>query len=240
MIYAAISECGRRERNEDCVFIPQHKEISLALVADGMGGHSSGNVASRLAAESVVKELKKGGSAPLVTRIENAVKNSNQTLISYVAEHPECHGMGTTMTLAMVFHSYYIAANIGDSRLYHYDGLRLKQITADHSYVAELLAANYITKEQAQSHPKRNVITRAIGISSAVKVDLFERPWNEGDILLLCTDGLYTAVDEREIERVLWEEADLNRACKTLYSIASLGGSMDNISVVLVKNQEEV
>ena len=188
----------------------------------------------------MVRELSKGGNAPLSIRIESAIKYSNEILLAYVAEHPECRGMGTTMVLTMMFNTYYIAANVGDSRLYHFDGRSLTQITVDHSYVAELLAANYITKEQAMNHPKRNVITRAIGLSAEEKVDLFEKPWDEGDILLLCTDGLYSAVDDQEIARVLREEADLDQACRTLYDIASTGGSMDNISVVLVKNQEAV
>jgi protein phosphatase len=234
--YAANSKQGKRAQNEDHFFIPQRGEVSLAVVADGMGGHNAGNIASALAVETVVSELKRGGLGTPEELILAAMVKANDTVYEYAAQHPNCRGMGTTMVLAMPFHTRYVAANIGDSRLYHFDGKQLVQITKDHSYVAELVEAGQITPEEAAHHPRRNIITRALGAREVERTDLFRCEWHPGDILMLCTDGLFGALENADMLRVLVEEPDLQRACDTLVDIALYGGSSDNVSVALIQN----
>ncbi|MBQ7113714.1 MAG: Stp1/IreP family PP2C-type Ser/Thr phosphatase [Clostridia bacterium] len=238
MIYAARSVTGKRANNEDSVYVPKYGEISLAIVADGMGGHSAGNVASALAVEHVAAELRKGGSGSPAGLVKNAVNRANTAVYQYAGSHPECRGMGTTLVLALIFKTRFIAANVGDSRLYHYHGGKLTQITVDHSYVAELLASGYITKEEALHHPRRNLITRALGTRANEKVDVFECAWEENDILLLCSDGLYSELDDRTMVEMIEKHSNLENACDALVKLALNAGSTDNISVVLVKNGE--
>ncbi|MEA5060578.1 MAG: Stp1/IreP family PP2C-type Ser/Thr phosphatase [Candidatus Pelethousia sp.] len=239
MKYAAKSEQGKRIRNEDCLFIPTRPgEIPLAVVADGMGGHNAGGMASALAVEAVVTELKRGGMGSPEDLILAALAKANAAVYDYSLVTPNCRGMGTTLVLAMVFKTRYVAANIGDSRLYYFDGSSLLQITEDHSYVAELVAAGHITREEAMRHPKRNIITRALGTREQEQADIFKGNWGPGDRLMLCTDGLFGLLDEREMTRILREENDMDAACERLVELALYGGSTDNISVALIQNEE--
>ncbi|MDD6046090.1 MAG: Stp1/IreP family PP2C-type Ser/Thr phosphatase [bacterium] len=238
MIYAARSVTGKRANNEDSVFVPKGGEISLAIVADGMGGHSAGNVASAIAVETVASELKKGGSGSPAALVTNAVNHANTAIYEYAKAHPECRGMGTTLVMALLFNTRFIAANVGDSRLYHYHAGKLRQVTVDHSYVAELVASGYITKEEAARHPRRNLITRALGTQACERVDLFECEWETGDVLLLCSDGLYSELEDHDLVRALEKNDTLDAACAALVELALASGSRDNVSVVLVKNGE--
>ncbi len=239
MRYAAKSEQGKRIRNEDCLFIPARPgEIALAVVADGMGGHNAGSTASALAVETVVAELKRGGLGSPEDLILKALSKANAVIYDYSITTPNCRGMGTTLVLAMAFKSRYVAANIGDSRLYYFDGNSLTQVTEDHSYVAELVAAGQITREEAARHPRRNIITRALGTREQEQADIFKGSWKAGDMLMLCTDGLFGVLEDTEMARVLREEADMEAACERLVEIALYGGSTDNISVALIRNEE--
>lgn len=239
MRYAAKSEQGKRIRNEDSLFIPTRPgEIALAVVADGMGGHNAGSTASALAVETVVGELKRGGMGSPEELILSALAKANTAIYDYSVRVPNCRGMGTTLVLAMAFKSRYIAANIGDSRLYYFNGSELKQITEDHSYVAELVAAGHITREQAMHHPRRNIITRALGTREQEQADIFKGSWESGDMLMLCSDGLFGVLEDVEMARVLREEPDLQQAAERLVENALYGGSTDNISVALIRNEE--
>ena len=238
MIYAARSVTGKRDNNEDSVFIPKGGEISLAVVADGMGGHSAGNVASAIAVETVVAELRKGGTGSPAALVRSAVNNANTAVYEQSRKRPEWRGMGTTLVMALLFKTRYVAANVGDSRLYHYHEGMLEQVTVDHSYVAELMASGYITREEAAHHPKRNLITRALGTRSKEKVDIFECAWVENDILMLCSDGLYSVLENRDMLRTIEKSDSPESACDALVALALASGSQDNVSVVLVKNGE--
>ncbi len=238
MIYAAKSITGKRELNQDCVFIPRSGEISLAMVADGMGGHKAGEVASTLAIETVAQELKRGGSGGAVALVTNAINLANTRIYDKSKSSPEYGGMGTTLVLALLFRTRIIIANVGDSRMYFLDSEKFSQVTKDHSYVAELVSAGFITKQEARVHPRRNLITRALGTRPCERVDIYEKDWEYGDTLLLCSDGLYSGVSDDEIERVLKAENDLQAACETLVDMALTGGSTDNVSIVVVKNEE--
>lgn len=236
MKYCALTEKGKREHNEDCVFIPAHSEVPLAIVADGMGGHRAGETASALAVKVMAEEIKKGGAAP-EKLIERAVDAANGAVYAASRQNSELRGMGTTAVLVMPFVSYYVAANIGDSRIYHFHNGAIAQVSRDHSYVQELVEAGYITPAQAAVHPRRNVITRAIGTSAKEAADIFRNDWQAGDILLLCSDGLHSALGERDIARILSEEANLDEACNRLVTEALYGGSTDNISAALILNE---
>ena len=238
MIYAARSVTGKRANNEDSFFVPKGGEISLAIVADGMGGHSAGNIASAIAVEAVASELKKGGPGGPAALVMNAVNHANTAVFEYASAHPECKGMGTTLVMALLFKTRFVAANVGDSRLYHYHAGKLRQVTVDHSYVAELVASGYITREEAAHHPRRNLITRALGTRACERVDIFECDWEENDALLLCSDGLYSELEDEDLVRVLKESETPDAACASLVELALASGSRDNVSVVLVENGE--
>lgn len=238
MIYAGVSIQGKRSRNEDCIFLPRDDRLPLAIVADGMGGHNAGYLASRIAVDAAVKTIEHGDFSRPMELLRHAADEANHAILMHADRDYTCRGMGTTMVMALLFPAYYIVANIGDSRLYHFHNDTLIQITRDHSYVSEMVAAGFITPEEARTHPQRNIITRALGAPEMEQIDLFENAWQPGDILFLCTDGLYGSLDIRDIERVLREEKDLQAACDTLVQIASYGGSTDNISVVLAGNEE--
>ncbi len=236
MKYFALSEKGKRQHNEDTVFVPMHSEVALAVVADGMGGHKAGDTASAMAVEVMVSEIKKGGASP-EKLIERAVDAANAAVYAASLNNSECRGMGTTAVIAMPFMSHYVAANIGDSRIYHYSEGTLTQVSRDHSYVQELVDSGYITPAQAAVHPKRNIITRAIGTSGKETADIFAGDWQPGDILLLCTDGLTSGLGDMDIARILSEESELKDACERLVSEALYGGSTDNVSVALILNE---
>lgn len=241
MIYAGSSVKGKRNNNEDCIFLPQNSEASLVVLADGMGGHNAGEIASRLAVETAANAILRGGGQKPEHRILGAVENANLAVYEYAASDQNCRGMGTTLVLAMLFRTRFLCANVGDSRLYLLKkDSSLHQITHDHSYVAELVQAGYITSDEARVHPKRNIITRALGTTPNERADLFDCAWENGDTVFLCSDGLYEVLAEDEIVRLLGEEKDLYAACERLTALALDGGSTDNISVVLVKNDEEM
>ncbi len=236
MKYFALSEKGKRQHNEDSVFVPEHSEVALAVVADGMGGHKAGDTASAMAVEVIVNEIKRGGASP-EKLIERAVQAANAAVYAASRKNSECRGMGTTAVVAMPFMSYYVAANIGDSRIYHFHDGVVTQVSRDHSYVQQLVDAGYITRAQAAVHPRRNVITKAIGTSDEENADIFRKEWQIGDMLLLCSDGLTSGLEDGDIARILSEEKDLKEACERLVSEALYGGSTDNISVALILNE---
>ena len=230
MKYAAKTITGIRKQNQDAVFIPERGMIAIAAVADGMGGHNAGDIASALAiAPGTIRE-----------RLINAVNMANSAVYELSFSDEGYRGMGTTLVAAVLEEKRFIAANVGDSRLYHYDGLHLKQITEDHSYVAQLAALGYITREEAARHPQRNIITRAVGTRPIERVDVFECAWEKGDKLLICTDGLYGELSEDELADALGRSAEeLQTACDALVERALKAGSRDNISAVIIYNDGE-
>lgn len=241
MIFAAKSITGIREQNQDCVAYPISSGCAaIVAVADGMGGHNAGNVASSLAIEALLNSLDSSTPGTAAERLINAVNMANSAVYERALTIPEYKGMGTTLVAAFVKKTGYIAVNVGDSRLYQFNGKELKQITKDHSYVAQLVELGIITKEEAKHHSHRNIITRALGTCPCEKVDVFECDWNENDILLLCSDGLYNAVDDISLEALLSDEYEsLQQLCDKLVRLAYERGSTDNISAVLVCNKGE-
>jgi serine/threonine protein phosphatase PrpC len=241
MRYAAQTHVGRRLRNEDSLYLPGGScGAALVAVADGMGGHAAGERASRLAVEGLSAVLCADEEARFpgdpMQRIQSAIRQINREIYTHSRTEEGCRGMGTTLTLAMLFPDQYIAANIGDSRLYHFDGWSVTQVTHDHSLVAVLVASGEITPAEAHVHPQRNIITRALGTAEYEEADFFQRRWAEGDTLLLCSDGLYGSICDEEMEEVLRRDASLQEQCDELVRRAIDAGATDNITVVLAQN----
>lgn len=235
MRYAGRTETGLRAQNEDRYMILHTDSIHAVAVSDGMGGHRAGETASRTAVETLERALLQG-DAPREARLNQAFTEANAAVHTLAQSDDAMYGMGCTLVAALCDEQQFVAANVGDSRLYHFDGTELKQITHDHSFVAELVRRGIITREEAKTHPRRNLITRAIGTEEHVAVDLFGCDWKRGDMLLLCSDGLCGVMEEAEMAAYLRNAIDLDATCAALISRALQLGSRDNITVVLVQN----
>lgn len=229
--WASLTDVGRvRDHNEDSVW-PEagagNTDTRLvAGVADGMGGHAGGEIASRTAIEAAVGM---GGSASV------RVQAANLAVIDTAARQPRLAGMGTTLTLAIVAEDGTTdIAHVGDSRAYRVHDGRLEQITADHSYVAEMIDAGRLTPEEASVHPYRSVVTRAIGLDPGVDVDTHQVLLEVGDRLILCSDGLTSMLDDAAVAEILVGHDDPAAAVAALVEAANLTGGADNISVVVV------
>lgn len=236
------SHVGRvRQVNEDYyACIADLNGRVLAVVADGMGGHQAGDIASKLAVERIVKELRHldkdidGDDAR--EQLMNAVLHANKEVFEYAVEHPECNGMGTTVVAALLGPTSVITAHIGDSRLYHFnqDGLVMK--TEDHSLVNELVKSGQITPEEASVHPHRNVIMRSLGTEPDVLIDLGQFAWSEGDVVLICSDGLSNKVSSASLEEWLNKMVSLQAKVDGLLEEALTAGGEDNITLVAIRN----
>jgi serine/threonine protein phosphatase PrpC len=233
-----------RELNEDCVhyLVPTDDAVrrskgSLFLVADGMGGHQAGEVASHWAAEQVTYEYYADIGNDPGNSLVRVLKHANQTLYDQSQADPAKSGMGTTMVGAVVLGRRVYVVNVGDSRAYFINKQGISQITEDHSWVEEQVQAGLMTREQAERHPQRNLITRALGSKPAVDVDLFTGEIQEGDILLLCSDGLSGCVSERQIASIAHAELP-PQAVVRLIALAKEQKAEDNISVLIVKAAE--
>jgi serine/threonine protein phosphatase PrpC len=229
-----------RENNEDNFIVEESDRYNLYAVADGMGGHKAGEVASSIALETVRDLFAKNSSkedfkAPsfIIESIEAANKNVREEAM----KREECSGMGTTITMA-VFDlklSIVYIANVGDSRAYLIKDDEIIQITEDHTYVHELLKDGKITLEEAKHHPKRNVITRAVGSEDYVQADIFEIELCDNDIILLCTDGLTTHLTDEIILNTI-KEFGCSGSVQRLIKLANDNGGTDNITIIIVDN----
>jgi serine/threonine protein phosphatase PrpC len=224
---AALSHPGRKRRHNEDSYVVQPP---LFAVADGMGGAKAGEVASGLAAAAVQEiENDESGEARVAALIEEA----NRRVFTRATEDRDASGMGTTMTVALVEDDHVAIGHVGDSRAYLIRGGRLEQLTDDHSLVAELVRSGKLSPEEAESHPQRSVITRALGTEADVDVDTFSVEAAAGDLFLLCSDGLTTMVDDQTIlDAVERHRPNLKDAAKALINAANRGGGEDNITVV--------
>ncbi len=229
--YLATDIGPRRELNEDAVADLGNETY---VVADGMGGYAAGEVASRILVDTVEKVI--AGKNDLDENdLKQAVLSGNDAILQMVREHPKYSGMGTTAT---IFHREglkIVWAHVGDSRLYVFRNRSLKQITRDHSLVSDLVANGSITPEEARQHPKRNVITRAVGVGSELEVDTGSFMIEDGDVLLLSSDGLTSVVSDEQISDLLVALSVDEDAAARLVNCAIQSGSLDNISVIVVR-----
>ena len=236
---AAHTDVGLRRRgNEDRYAVDP--QLGLCLVADGMGGHSAGQVASALAAEATVASLcERKGDASLAEKLRGAIEDANRAIYSAARQKNEYSGMGTTVVALLVEGSRAAIAHIGDSRAYRVRGSRIRQLTDDHSIVGELLRRQEITADDAREHPHRHVLTRALGVRGHVQPDLAELTLSPGDLFVLCSDGLTNHVEDDEIGKLAGEASDLAAGCAALVELANRRGGEDNITVVLARCDED-
>lgn len=249
MIYDCASHIGRvRKNNEDyCkgeILNTDFGPVGIFALADGMGGHNKGEVASKLAVENIVEFLKENllqSNNIKIDYIDDIIKQAYHSVNKIVYEKsttsPEFEGMGTTLVTAITYKNNLYVANVGDSRCYLLNEDGLRKITIDHSVVEELVKANIITEEEAKTHPRRNHITRAIGTDEMVIVDIFKLEINEGNKILLASDGLTGFVDDNIIENIISKNNDVKDLAQELINVANDISGKDNISVVLIDDK---
>lgn len=235
---AALSDRGKmRSHNEDYYFIPDGERLcdNVLLVADGMGGHNAGDVASYIAVNAMVDYIKqhKTDGVHLADLMANAMQYANRRLVELSEQYEQYKGMGTTMTAAWITDERIYITHIGDSRAYLINESGIRQLTEDHSLVQEMINHGTITKDQAVNHPQRNVITRALGNEDGIEIDRIEIPYNAGDILLLCTDGLTCQLKDQEIWEICTADNELSYKADAMVRLANDRGGLDNITVIL-------
>lgn len=243
---SGVTDVGQiREHNED--FIAWDPHLGLVLLADGMGGHNAGEVASELAVNCIREALRDVLTPDMVASnvinltdaLREAIVYANDEIIRLASENIEYNGMGTTIVVQLYFGDRVIMANVGDSRIYRLHNGELAQTTTDHSLVQEMLDNGYISEEEAQLSASRNLITRALGIAETVEVDVVEESTENGDVYLLCSDGLTDLVTDDEIlQLMMLYEDDQETTVKELVALANEKGGKDNISVIMVNIQE--
>ena len=247
---ANVSDTGqKRPHNEDSAVTDS--SLGLAIVADGMGGYKAGEVASAIAAQLILNEVRAGvvaggvngaagstGLSQASLLIRDAVAKANAEVFRTAQEIPQCQGMGTTVVVVFYHGGKVSIAHVGDSRVYRLRGDDFKQITRDHSLIQELIDRGFFTPEEAAENTPKNLVTRALGIEQTVEVDVQEQDLESGEIYLLCSDGLNDMVDDEEIHLTLSKySANLLQAATELVRLANEKGGKDNISVVLVRPQ---
>ena len=247
--FKGVTDVGRkREANEDCfAAVPEDR---LFVVADGMGGHAAGEVASRLAVSAIADFIASTRRDAEITwpfeydttmstegnRLKTAIRLANQRILDTIAHKKDLEGMGTTLVGAIVSDSRLCVAHVGDSRAYLIRDGAITQITSDHSWVNEQVKLGFLTRNDASRHPFRNVVTRALGSKDDVVVDLAEQELQAGDYVLLCSDGLNTMLDDETIVKTIMDNGqDVEQAARSLVSRANENGGEDNVTVILVK-----
>ena len=234
----SITDVGKeRKLNQDYVFtseIPVGKLANLFIVADGMGGHNAGDYASKYTIETIVEEIEKSKDTSVVKILEKAIQSANRHIRKKSQESEGLNGMGTTVVAATIHGDEMCVANVGDSRLYVINQ-EIKQITEDHSLVEEMVRMGGIRREQARSHPKKNIITRAIGAEDELEIDFFQVKLKKGDFVLMCSDGLTNMIEDEEIRMILQGQRDIVEKAEALVATANNNGGKDNIAVILIE-----
>ncbi|MCD7717576.1 MAG: Stp1/IreP family PP2C-type Ser/Thr phosphatase [Lachnospiraceae bacterium] len=234
----SVTDIGRkRSSNQDFIYAseqPVGNLPNLLIVADGMGGHNGGDTASRCTVESIVEYLEQAQEKRPIPLLSEAIHFANECVIEKAASDRSLEGMGTTVVAAAIVDGYLYVANVGDSRLYLIDQ-EIAQITRDHSLVEEMVRMGELQRKDARSHPDKNVITRAVGVKSPVRIDFFDVKLEEGDFILLCSDGLTNMVEDADILQIVRKYPSPKEAACHLVNEANKNGGKDNISVVLAE-----
>ena len=234
---ASLSDKGiKRKMNQDVVYtsdLPVGNLPNLYMICDGMGGHKAGDFASKYTVGAFIETVKNSKADNPISIIDEAVTSANIALIEKASENIDMNGMGTTLVVATVIHDMIYIANVGDSRLYLIDD-EIRQITRDHSLVAEMVYMGEIDKKSARTHEKKNIITRAVGADIELVADFFEIEFSPGDIILMCTDGLTNMVEDSDIKDIIIRgDYDLSKIAHELVDTANDNGGKDNIGIVL-------
>jgi len=238
---------SKRDHNEDAFFLPTSE--CLAIVADGMGGHASGEVASKLAVETIVSHFRLTENEQELTwpykvdrshryqinRLISAIKLANLQIHQEAERNSECHGMGTTVVSTFFAQGVVVIGHVGDSRLYRLRGGALEQMTEDHSLLNDYVKMKRLSAGDAAAFPHKNVIVRALGMKPSVEVDIIVDQPRRDDLYLLCTDGLSGMVPDPEMAEIAAREPDLDKLCEQLVAAANAHGGIDNITVVCAR-----
>lgn len=243
LLMAGMTDPGRlRNQNEDSIAIVP--EAGLAVVADGMGGHQAGEVASKLAVDVITRhiietladtETSADGKAE-VKSVGDAIQLANRAIYEHARDQPEYAGMGSTVVVALFYANKLCVGHVGDSRLYRFRGSLLEQVTQDHSVVQELVSRGLVTAEEARQSVNKNLVTRALGVDPTVLPDISEHLLQDDDIYLLCSDGLNDVLADGDIEMMLIEHRrQLEDAVRHMIDMANDRGGPDNISVILIR-----
>lgn len=240
-----MTDQGRiRQNNEDAGGIFVNKDgHRLAIVADGMGGHRAGDIASSMTVSYLQEMWADAADIATADQAEDWLKTHilqvNQLVLEHSQNHVECEGMGTTIEAVILTDSFTTVAHVGDSRSYILNEAGFTQITDDHTLVNELVRTGQISKEDAQFHPRKNVILRALGTEEEVKIDLKTIMFEEGDFLLLCSDGLSNKVSDQEMMHILKSDDPLEAKATTLIDLANENGGEDNITLIILHHVED-
>lgn len=234
----SITDIGRKRKvNQDFVYtedVPIGNLPNVFIVADGMGGHNAGDYASKVTVVTMVKEMEQSFEKNPLRIFGKAIDAANASIRKAAAENPELDGMGTTVVAATCMGKYLQVANVGDSRLYVVNKA-IRQITKDHSLVEEMVRAGVLGKEEAKKRQDKHIITRAVGADDAVEPDYFDVELAQGDIVLMCSDGLTNMLEDEEICKIVSAESNLEEKARTLVERANENGGSDNISVILIE-----
>ena len=244
MKISSLTDIGStREMNQDYLYSSEEavgKLPNLFLVADGMGGHKAGEFASRYVVEHIVRSIKGSKEEEAVAILSESIETANRKLKEYADAHQQMRGMGTTIVAAVIQGRTLIVANVGDSRLYIV-GDEITQVTQDHSLVQEMVRLGEMDPQSAKNHPDKNIITRAVGVSEKVKIDIFERQLRAGEYIILCSDGLTNMVEDSVILQILHGAGSLSDKAERLIELANKNGGKDNITVIIIEpNSDEV
>lgn len=244
MEQGSYTDIGKvRKVNEDDYYVSDYVSdvgAMYAMVADGMGGHSAGDVASSMAIHVACDYIEANfdpqkGTSGVGELLKSAVTFANNSVFSSAITKEGLSGMGTTFTMCFILGKDAVVCHVGDSRLYKISEGGIKRLTRDHSLVEELVTRGNITETEAKRHPQKNVITRAVGTSAEVKADIFQVKLKENDILLLCTDGLTNSLSDEALLKTVSEEKLMMKAAEKLVCAANEAGGKDNITAVLLK-----
>lgn len=234
----SVTDIGKKRKvNQDYVYTSENtigNLPNLFIVADGMGGHNAGDYASKATVEIMVEEIGQSKEKDAVVIFKNAIGAANTQIRSKASEEPDLEGMGTTVVAATCMGNQLQVANVGDSRLYVVNQ-KIRQITRDHSLVEEMIRMGGLGREEAKNHPDKNIITRAIGAGDTVEPDFFTVDVEEGDLVLMCSDGLTNMLEDEEIRMILSGARDIVEKAYRLVEAANENGGRDNISVVLIE-----
>ncbi len=235
---AARTDVGMiRSGNEDSFFAHATRERGIFIVADGMGGHAAGEVASEMTVQIISRELHdlRDADGSAEERVSDSIRLANRAVYERTMQESDKQGMGTTASVLLVSGNRYLIGQVGDSRIYLLRDGALKQLTKDHSYVQEQVDAGLLTPEQARYHPYSNVITRCVGASDAVDPDTYSGDLKPGDTFLVASDGLTGMVDDRRLQQLLLSRASAGRVVDALIAEANYRGGLDNITAIVVQ-----
>ncbi len=236
----AKTDIGKaRETNQDFYYIPHSEnDLSLYILADGMGGYNGGDIASKLATESVKSYIENNFSKTphekeeILKLIKSAVEYANMVVYEKSKTAEELHGMGTTLDVCFIYNNKVYIGHVGDSRVYLIRGEIIRKLTKDHSYVQQLVEDGKITREEANHHPKKNMLTKALGCTAYVEPDIRARNIEKQDVLLMCSDGLTNMVEEKDIFNAV--KLSPESAPEKLVNLANDAGGYDNITVITI------